>query len=64
MFVPGKPFQPRLMFVGSAKRQTYSGAPERFFNLVGSFVGLAPAAIEFTMVTFDKNLYEINPNGS
>jgi hypothetical protein len=50
------------MFVGSSRRLTLSGAPERYFTLVGSFIGLAPAAIEFTMATFDKNLYEINPN--
>jgi hypothetical protein len=28
MFVPGKPFQPSLMFVGTARGLPYSGAPE------------------------------------
>ncbi len=36
MFVHGKPFQPSLLFVGKAKSLPYGGAPERFFNRVGS----------------------------
>ncbi len=34
--VPGKPFQPSLMFVGNARRPPQSGAPERCFTQVGS----------------------------
>ncbi len=29
VFVPGRPFQPNIMFVGKAMNLTYSGAPER-----------------------------------
>ncbi len=36
MFVPGKPFQPSLMFVGEARSLPWSGAPERSFTRVGS----------------------------
>ncbi len=36
MFVPFKPFQPSLMFVGKARRLPWSGAPERFLNWVAS----------------------------
>ncbi len=35
MSVPGKPFQPSLMFVGKARVLPQSGAPERRFTLVG-----------------------------
>jgi hypothetical protein len=37
MFVHGQPFQPSLLFVGKTRNLPYSGAPERFFNRVGSF---------------------------
>jgi hypothetical protein len=36
VFVHGKPFLPSLLFVGKARILPYSGAPERFFNWVGS----------------------------
>ncbi len=36
MFVPGKPFQPILMFVGEARSLPKSGAPEGSFTRVGS----------------------------
>jgi hypothetical protein len=36
VFVPGKPFQPSLVFVGNARSLTLRGAPERFFTQVGS----------------------------
>jgi hypothetical protein len=36
VFVHGKPFQPSLLFVGKARSLPYSGAPERFFNRIGS----------------------------
>jgi len=36
VFVPGKPFQPSLMFVGKARRLPQSGAPERRFTQLGS----------------------------
>ncbi len=36
MFVPGKPFQPSLMFVGKARSLPKSDAFERCFTLVGS----------------------------
>ncbi len=32
MFVPGKPFQPSLVFVGEARSLPFSGAPERYFT--------------------------------
>ncbi len=32
MLVPGKPFQPSLMFVGKAKSLPRSGAPKMCFN--------------------------------
>jgi hypothetical protein len=32
----GKPFQPSLMFVGKARSQPKSGAPERYFTRAGS----------------------------
>ncbi len=32
LFVPGKPFQPSLMFMGKARGLPYSGAPERCFT--------------------------------
>ncbi len=35
MFVPGKLFQPNLMFVGKARGLPKSGSPQRCFNLVG-----------------------------
>jgi hypothetical protein len=35
VFVPGKPFQPSLMFVGEARSLPY-GAPEKCFTRVGS----------------------------
>ncbi len=35
MFVPGKPFQPSLMFVGKARSLRSSGAPEMCFTWVG-----------------------------
>ncbi len=34
MFVPGKPFQPSLMFAGKASSLPYIGAPERCFTQV------------------------------
>jgi len=34
VIVPGKPFQPSLMFVGKARSLTYSRAPERCFTQV------------------------------
>ncbi len=37
MFVPGKPFQPSLMFVGKARTLRSSGAPEMCFTRVGSW---------------------------
>ena len=36
MFVPGKYCHPSLIFVGKARSLPYSGAPERFFDRVGS----------------------------
>ncbi len=36
MFVHGRPSQPSLLFVGKTRSLHYSGAPERFFNRVGS----------------------------
>ncbi len=36
LFVPGKPIQPSLIFVGNARGLPYSGAPERYFPRVGS----------------------------
>ncbi len=36
MFVPGKPLQPSLMFVGKARGLHYSGASEMRFTWVGS----------------------------
>ncbi len=36
VFVPGKPFQPSLMFMGEASGLPKSGAPERCFSQVGS----------------------------
>ncbi len=36
MFVPGKPFQPGLMFVDMARSLPYRRAPERFCTQVGS----------------------------
>ncbi len=36
MFVPGKPFQPSLVFVGKARSLPKSGALERSFTRVGS----------------------------
>ncbi len=36
MFAPGKLFQPRLIFIGKAKRLLKSGAPERYFTWVGT----------------------------
>jgi hypothetical protein len=35
VFVPGKPFQSSLLFVGKARSLPYNGAPEMFFNRVG-----------------------------
>jgi hypothetical protein len=35
-FVPGKPFQPSLIFVVKARSLPKSGAPERQFTWVGS----------------------------
>ncbi len=32
MFVPGKPFQPSLMFVGKARSLPYCGAPEKVLH--------------------------------
>jgi hypothetical protein len=36
MFVPSRPYQPSLMFVGKAKNLTQTGAPERYFTQVGA----------------------------
>ena len=36
MFVPGKPFQPSLMFVVKARSLPLSGTPERHFTWLGS----------------------------
>jgi hypothetical protein len=36
VFVPGKPFQPCLMFVGKVMSLPKSGVPERCFTQVGS----------------------------
>ncbi len=36
VFVPGKPFQPYLMFAGKARSLPQSGAPEKSFTWVGS----------------------------
>jgi hypothetical protein len=36
VFVPGKLFQPSLMFVGEARKLPWSEAPERCFTQVGS----------------------------
>ena len=33
--LPGKPFQPSLLFMGEARGLPYSGAPERYFTRVG-----------------------------
>ncbi len=33
MIVPGRPLQPRLMFVGKVRVLLKSGAPKRFFTL-------------------------------
>ncbi len=38
MFAPGKPFQPSLLFVGKARSLPLSGAPERCFTWVGSWL--------------------------
>ncbi len=35
-FVPGKPFQPSLMFVDKSRSLPSSAAPERCFSRVGS----------------------------
>ncbi len=40
MFVPSKPFQPSLIFVGKAKSLPWSRAPTRCFNHVGSGLAL------------------------
>jgi hypothetical protein len=37
MFVPGKPLQPSLMFVGEAGSLPYSGTPERFSKIFKTF---------------------------
>jgi hypothetical protein len=36
VFVPGKPFQPSLLFVSKARSLPQSGASERYFNGVGT----------------------------
>ncbi len=36
MFVPVKPFQPSLMFLGKAERLPLSGVPEMYFTQVSS----------------------------
>jgi hypothetical protein len=36
MFVPGRLFQPSLMFVGKTRNLLKTGAPERCFTLAGS----------------------------
>jgi hypothetical protein len=33
MFVPGRPFQPRLVLVGKARSLPLSGTPKRYFRL-------------------------------
>ncbi len=35
MFVPGKPFQPSLVFDGKDRSLSYSKVPERFVSWVG-----------------------------
>ncbi len=40
MFVPGRPFQPNLMFVGKARSLPKSGAPE--ITSVKSFITMGP----------------------
>jgi hypothetical protein len=37
MLVPGKPFQPSLLFVGKDMSLLKSGAPEKYFTWVGSY---------------------------
>ncbi len=58
MFVPGYPFQPRLMFEGKARGLPYNGAPEWCFGLVGSanyggifYIGFAPGASKIKLFT-------------
>jgi hypothetical protein len=36
VFVHGRPFQFNLLFVGKVRSLPYSGAPEMFYNRVGS----------------------------
>jgi hypothetical protein len=36
VFVPGRPFNPTLLFVGKARSLPLGGASERVFNRVGS----------------------------
>jgi hypothetical protein len=38
MSVLGKLFQSSLMFAGTVRRLTWSGAPETYFTLVGSYL--------------------------
>ncbi len=38
VFVPGKPFQPSLMFVGKARGLPKSGVPKRCFTFLGSIL--------------------------
>ncbi len=35
MFVPGRPLEPTLMFLGKARSQSLSGAPEKRFTQKG-----------------------------
>jgi hypothetical protein len=54
MFVPGKPFQPSLMFVGEARSLPWSGAPENpQIAAVNYFIVQAPAGgIELEPIWF------------
>jgi hypothetical protein len=40
VYVPGKHFQPNLMFVGKARSLRQSGAPQRLLHLLSKFIKL------------------------
>jgi hypothetical protein len=60
MFVPSKPFQPILLFVGKSRSLPYNGTLERLFNRVGSYCD-QPFVSE-TMWCVSNNFIENNDN--